>query len=182
MLVRYTAGKPTTGVRQIKTFMFTDMVSSTDLIEAIGDQAWVELISWHDKTLRSLFARHGGEEVSHAGDGFFVAFENARSAIESAVAIQRTLTAHRRKAGFAPWVRIGLHTAEATHSGGSYRGKGVHEAARVGALADQDEILVTKPTLQAAGAISVSVSETRSVTLKGIKDQVEVASVQWQES
>jgi len=182
MLVRYTAGRPTTGVRQIKTFMFTDMVSSTDLIEAIGDQAWVELISWHDKTLRSLFARHGGEEVSHAGDGFFVAFENARSAVESAVAIQRTLTAHRRKAGFAPWVRIGLHTAEATHSGGSYRGKGVHEAARVGALADQDEILVTKPTLQAAGAISVSVAETRSVTLKGIKDQVEVASVQWQDS
>jgi class 3 adenylate cyclase len=182
LLVRYTAGKPTSGVRQIKTFMFTDMVSSTDLIEAIGDQAWVELISWHDKTLRSLFARHGGEEVSHAGDGFFVAFENARSAVESAVAIQRTLTAHRRKAGFAPWVRIGLHTAEATHSGGSYRGKGVHEAARVGALADQDEILVTKPTLQAAGAISVSVAETRSVTLKGIKDQVEVASVQWQDS
>jgi hypothetical protein len=41
---------------------------------------------------------------------------------------------------------------------------------------------VTKPTLQAAGAISVSVAETRSVTLKGIKDRVEVASVQWQDS
>ena len=182
MLERYTAAKPATGVRQVKTFMFTDMVSSTDLIEAIGDQAWVELISWHDTTLRSLFARHGGEEVSHAGDGFFVAFGEARGAVESAIAIQRSLTAHRRKHGFAPWVRIGLHTAEATHSGGSYRGKGVHEAARVGALADRDEILVTKQTLEAAGAISVSVSETRSVTLKGIKDQVEVASIQWQNS
>jgi class 3 adenylate cyclase len=182
MLERYTAGHAASGVRQVKTFMFTDMVSSTDLIEAIGDQAWVELISWHDKTLRSLFARHGGEEVSHAGDGFFVAFGEARGAVESAIAIQRSLTAHRRKHGFAPWVRIGLHTAEATHSGGSYRGKGVHEAARVGALADRDEILVTKQTLQAAGAMSVSVAETRSVTLKGIKDQVEVASVQWQDS
>jgi class 3 adenylate cyclase len=180
LLERHGAAQAPTGERLVMTFMFTDMVSSTDLIEAIGDQAWVELISWHDKTLRSLFARHGGEEVSHAGDGFFVAFENARSAIESAVAIQRTLTAHRRKAGFAPWVRIGLHTAEATHSGGSYRGKGVHEAARVGALADRDEILVTKQTLEAAGAISVSVSETRSVALKGIKDAAEVASVHWQ--
>jgi class 3 adenylate cyclase len=180
LLERYGAGQPATGARRVKTFMFTDMVSSTDLIEAIGDQAWVELIVWHDATLRSLFARHGGEEVNHAGDGFFVAFEEARSAVESAVAIQRALSAHRRKHGFAPWVRIGLHTAEATHSGTNYRGKGVHEAARVGALADRDEILVTTQTLQAAGDMSFSVSEPRSVTLKGIRGAAEVASVHWQ--
>ena len=30
-----------------------------------------DLISWHDRTLRGLFADHGGEEVDHAGDGFF---------------------------------------------------------------------------------------------------------------
>jgi len=179
---RYGASQATSGVRQVKTFMFTDMVSSTDLIEAIGDEAWVELIRWHDATLRSLFARHGGEEVSHAGDGFFVAFEGARSAIESAAAIQRSLTAHRKKHGFAPWVRIGLHTAEATRSGVNYGGKGVHEAARVGALADRDEILVTRETLEAAGGLPVAVSEPRSVSLKGIKDQVEVVSVRWQEA
>lgn len=178
----YGAGQAATGERLVKTFMFTDMVSSTDLIEAIGDQAWEELISWHDATLRSLFARHGGQEVSHTGDGFFVAFNEARSAVESAVAIQRTLTGHRRKHGFAPWVRIGLHRAEAMHSGPNFRGKGVHEAARVGALADRDEILVTQETLQAAGAIPFSVSESRSVTLKGIKGPVEVALVQWQEA
>ena len=177
---RYGAGQAASGVRQVKTFMFTDMVSSTDLIEAIGDEAWGELIRWHDATLRSLFARHGGEEVSHAGDGFFVAFEEARSAVESAVAIQRSLTTHRKRHGFAPWVRIGLHTAEATRSGVNYGGKGVHEAARVGALADRDEILVTQETLEAAGSVPFSVSEPRSVTLKGIKDQVEVASIGWQ--
>ncbi|MGH2462965.1 MAG: adenylate/guanylate cyclase domain-containing protein [Candidatus Limnocylindria bacterium] len=181
MLERYTAGKAATGERQVKTFMFTDMVSSTDLIEAIGDQAWEELIGWHDATLRSLFARYGGEEVTHAGDGFFVAFDEPRPAVESAVAIQRTLSGHRRKNGFAPWVRIGLHTAEATHSGRTYRGKGVHQAARVGALADRDEILVTGETLQAAGDLQLPISETRSVALKGIKDQVEVVSVKWQE-
>jgi len=180
LLERHGAGQAATGERQVRTFMFTDMVSSTDLIEAIADHACEPPISWHDKTLRSLFARHGGEEVSHAGDGFFVAFEEPRAAVESAVAIQRALTAHRRKHGFAPWVRIGLHTAEATHSGVNYRGKGVHEAARVGALADRDEILVTTQTLQAAGAITFSVSETRSVNLKGIKGAAEVASVHWQ--
>jgi class 3 adenylate cyclase len=171
-----------TSARGVRTFMFTDMVSSTDLIEAIGDQAWEELVQWHDATLRSLFARHGGEEVTHTGDGFFVAFDKARSAVEGAVDIQRTLTKHRREHGFAPWVRIGLHTAEATRSGVIYRGKGVHAAARVGALAERDEILVTRETLEAAGEVPEPISEARSVTLKGIKDQVEVVSVQWREA
>lgn len=70
---------------------------------------------------------------------------------------------------------------EATRSGVNYRGKGVHEAARVGALAEREEILVTRETLEAAGDIPEPVSEPRSVTLKGIKDQVEVLSVQWRE-
>ncbi len=54
-----------------RTFMFTDIVKSTNLVEALGDTAWVDLIRWHDQTLRSLFARHGGEEIDHTGDGFF---------------------------------------------------------------------------------------------------------------
>lgn len=57
-----------------RTFMFTDIVKSTTLVEAIGDDAWEDLLRWHDVTLRSLFAGHGGEEIDHAGDGFFVAF------------------------------------------------------------------------------------------------------------
>jgi class 3 adenylate cyclase len=56
------------------TFLFTDIVGSTALLEAIGNEAWQDLIRWHDRTLRALFAEHGGEEVDHTGDGFFVAF------------------------------------------------------------------------------------------------------------
>jgi len=167
------------GARQVRTFMFTDIVSSTDLLEAIGDEAWEELIGWHDETLRSLFARHGGEEVSHTGDGFFVAFKDARAALDAAVGVQRTLAAHRKDHGFAPWVRIGLHAAEATRVGANYRGKAVHIAARVAALAERNEILVTRDALDAAGTVPLSVSETRTVALKGIKESTEVATVAW---
>lgn len=89
--------------------MFTDIVKSTDLIEAIGDEAWTDLLRWHDHMLRSLFVSHDGEEVNHTGDGFFVAFEMPSSAIECAIAIQRTLVDHRRTHGFSPQVRVGLH-------------------------------------------------------------------------
>ena len=50
-------------------------------------------------------------------------------------AVQTTLTEHRRDHGFAPQVRIGVHAAEAVDLGHDYLGKGVHEAARVGAAA-----------------------------------------------
>ena len=156
--------------------MFTDIVESTNLVEVIGDEAWEQILSWHDQTMRSLFADHRGEEVKHVGDGFFVAFDHAPEAIECAVAIQQSLAGHRSNHGFAPQVRIGLHTAEATRKGRDYGGKGVHTAARVGALAGGGEILVSKDVL-AAGRPRFPVSELRSVRLKGVADPVDVATI-----
>jgi class 3 adenylate cyclase len=161
-----------------RAFMFTDIVRSTNLVEAIGDEAWTDLVRWHDQALREGFERHGGEEVDHAGDGFFVAFESATRALECAVEIQQRLADHRRAAGFAPQVRIGVHVAEAAHRGGDYLGRGVHEAARVGALAEGGEIVVSAATLRAAGA-GFTGSDARSVTLKGFAQPVDVVSVEW---
>jgi class 3 adenylate cyclase/ATP/maltotriose-dependent transcriptional regulator MalT len=160
-----------------RTFMFTDIVRSTNLVEALGDGAWAHLIRWHDEQLRSQFAAHRGEVVKAIGDGFFVAFQSANEAVECAVAIQRALQEHRRAHGFAPQVRIGVHAASATHEGLDYRGKGVNAAARIGALADGDEILATAET--AALAATRPVTGLRSVTLKGFANPVDVVSVQW---
>ena len=164
--------------RAVKTFMFTDIVKSTNLVEAIGDEAWENLLHWHDQTLRSLFGEHEGEEVKHAGDGFFVAFPDAAGAVECAAAIQRTLADHRRKHGFAVQIRIGLHSAEATRRGRDYGGKGVHQAARIASLAEGGEILASQATL-AADAVSYSLSEPRLVSLKGISEPVPVVAIEW---
>jgi class 3 adenylate cyclase len=168
------------GNRVTRTFMFTDIVTSTELLEAIGDDAWEELIAWHDAALRQVMVEQAGEEVSHTGDGFFVAFESARHAIEAAVGIQRRLAAHRREHGFAPWVRIGLHTAEVSRVSANYRGVGVHVAARVSALAGREQIFASAATLDAADPVPYAISERSPTTLKGIKEPVEVASVDWQ--
>jgi class 3 adenylate cyclase len=173
------AGGSKSGARVAKTFMFTDIVTSTDLVAVIGDEAWSDVLGWHDRELRSAFATHSGEEVMHTGDGFFVAFERAVDAIACAVDVQRRLARHRREHGFAPWVRIGLHAADATRKGSNYTGAGVHVAARVGAAADRDEILVSSSVLGAAGSTRFSLSEPRSVTLKGVREPVELRSVDW---
>ncbi|HUH06361.1 MAG TPA: adenylate/guanylate cyclase domain-containing protein [Egibacteraceae bacterium] len=164
------------GVRVVKTMMFTDIVSSTSLLEAIGDKAWEGVLDWHDQTLRHLFAKHCGEEVKHAGDGFFVAFDQATEALECAAEIQRRLADHRKNHGFAPQVRIGLHRAEATRKGHDYAGKGVHVAARVSALAAAGEILATSDVMAHASS-RFPASAPRTVALKGVSDPVEVVAV-----
>jgi class 3 adenylate cyclase len=163
--------------RARKVFMFTDIVKSTDLVEAIGDEAWGHLVRWHNETLARLVREHGGEVVQTTGDGFFVAFDTPTDAIDCAVAIQRSLADHRRDHGFAPRVRIGLHEAEATKEVANWSGVGVHAAARIAALADGEEILVSREAAEAAG--SYGVSEPRTVGLKGISGQVEVVTVEW---
>jgi SARP family transcriptional regulator, regulator of embCAB operon len=161
-----------------RTFMFTDVVASTNLLEVIGDDAWQHLRAWHDQALGSLFAEHDGEEVDHTGDGFFVAFPDGGSAVRCAIAIQRRLSEHRREHGFAPHVRIGLHTAAAVRAAGSYTGRGVHEAARIGALGGAGDIVASVATVEGAGG-SVSITPSRTVELKGIAAPVEVVTIDW---
>jgi class 3 adenylate cyclase len=159
-----------------KTFMFTDIAGSTNLVEALGDEAWQGVLHWHDETLRALFAEHKGEEVVGTGDGFFVGFDSPDDALACAVAIQRRLAEQRRTQGFAPQVRIGVHVSGATQVGRNFSGKGVHEAARIAALAEGDEILASKATAADGRFLT---SEPRTVTLRGTSEPIEIVSVDW---
>lgn len=169
----------TTGERLTKSFMFTDIVTSTDLVGLIGDEAWERLLAWHDRELRQAFEQHGGEEVRHTGDGFFVAFESPRDAIDCAVTIQRGLLDHRLEHGFSPTVRIGIHVAEATRQRDDYSGVGVHVSARIGDLGEGEQIVVSSDLLQAAGPVPYSTSHSREVELKGVPEPVLVHNVDW---
>ncbi len=160
-----------------KTFMFTDIVGSTSLAEALGDQAWERLLRWHDDMLRKQVGSGGGEIVSSTGDGFFAVFDSARSGVDCAISIQRALLEHRVATGFALSVRIGLHTSDANMRGADYSGKGVHVAARVAALAQGGEILASADTLAEAG--DVPVSDARAAPVKGVAAPVSLATIGW---
>jgi class 3 adenylate cyclase len=167
--------------RVVRTMMFTDIVGSTSLIEAIGDEAWNHLVRWHDQTLRALFDKRGGTENDHAGDGFFVVFQTTAAAIDCAIDIQQTLHRHRAESGFAPQVRIGIHAAEVTETDDSYTGLEVHKAARIAALAGGGEILAKADVGRDLSA-DINLSSPRSVKIKGTVDFFEVVTVDWKSS
>jgi class 3 adenylate cyclase len=158
-----------------RSFMFTDIVDSTRLLEVLGEDKWRKLLTWHDRRLRELIEEAGGEVIKHTGDGYFAAFLTAAAAVDAAASIQRALDAHEP---LAPDVRIGLHTGGAFHKeDDDYAGQGVHMAARIGALAGAGEILVSKDSLE--GGSRFPLSEPRSEPLKGFDEPVELVSVDW---
>jgi class 3 adenylate cyclase len=160
-----------------RTFVFTDIVDSTRLLETLGDDKWKRLLARHDELLRERIAEHGGEVVKKTGDGFFASFETPKAAIDAAVAIQRALADEI----VAPDVRIGMHTGEAFRTGtdgSDYGGQDVHIAARIGAAAGPAEIVVSTETLDGVGTI-FRLSEPRAEQLKGIAEPVEVVSIEW---
>jgi class 3 adenylate cyclase len=166
------------GVREIQTFVFTDMVDSTRLVELLGDDGWESLVSWHDRTVREAIAAHQGREIGHEGDGFFVVFADPRSALDCAVGLQRTLSQHRREHGFAPQIRIGIHAAEATRRGADFFGQGVHVAARVAAAGGAGQILATASTVATAGN-SYPASEPKSLAMKGFAEPADIVELTW---
>lgn len=161
--------------RTQRTFVFTDIVDSTRLVEALGEDKWRKLLGWHDRRLRELIEEAGGEVIKHTGDGYFAAFLSVTAALEAATAIQRALDEHEP---FAPDVRIGVHSGGAFHrADDDYAGQGVHMAARVGALAGAGEILVSVESLD--GGSRFRLKERRAETLKGFEEPVELAAVDW---
>jgi class 3 adenylate cyclase len=164
--------------RTLRTFLFSDIVDSTRLAEAMGDHAWEPLLRWHDRTLRAEFERWRGEEVKHGGDGFFVAFDQPDDGIGCAVAIQRALAGHRAEHGFAPIVRIGLHAGEATARDDDYFGSAVTRAARISAAAGASEILASADLL-ASCQREMPVTNERTLKLKGIAEPVAIVLVRW---
>jgi class 3 adenylate cyclase len=171
-------GRATPQSRVVRTFMFTDIEDSTTMLATIGDDRWSEILRWHDSTLRRLFDQYDGQEIKQrgGGDGFFVAFASAEAALDCSLAIQTAMTEDAGDRRPTIRVRVGAHEAEATRSVDDYGGRGVHEAARIAALASGGEVLVSIRTVESAGSRH-PVTESRCAELKGLAEPVVIASL-----
>lgn len=158
-----------TGTRQprpldriLATVMFTDIVDSTRRASAAGDRRWRELIARHDQLTRRQLERFRGREVKTLGDGFLATFDGPARAIECACAIRD---------GVAPLgleVRAGLHTGECELAGDDVRGMAVNIGARVGGLADPNEVLVSSTVKDLVVGADVEFTERGEHELKGV--------------
>ena len=128
--------------------MFTDIVDSTQLTEALGDEQWSRLLRQHREAVRRAFVARGGQEVATQGDGFLARFDSPAHAVLCAVDIQRDVSERQKGDAIVPRVRIGIHAGEAVEDDGDLVGRVVNLAARVAGEAEAGEILVTEPVAE----------------------------------
>lgn len=162
--------------RVLATVLFTDIVDSTKTAERLGDIAWRDLLNAHDHVVRKQLHRFRGNEVKSLGDGFLVTFDGPARAIKCAHAISNAV----KTLGLA--VRAGLHTGEVEMTESDVRGISVHLAARVAALGQGDQVLVTRTVKDLVAGSGLNFDDFGTHALKGIPEhwQLYVASSETQ--
>ncbi len=152
------------------TLMFSDIESSTVLLDRLGDTSFLGLLAWHDRIIRDSTAEHRGYIVKSQGDGFMVAFPSAALALRCALTIQERLT--RGYDDLHVRVRIGLHAGEAIRHADDFYGRTVVIAARIAALALGGEILISGLVHELArGLGTFEFGEARTTSLKGLEGE-----------
>lgn len=164
------------------TIVFTDIEGSTELMERLGEAAWVEMIQIHTKLVRSVVARCGGDVAKSQGDGFMLVFRSASSALTCAVELQRAVArfnlGHR---ALTLRVRIGMHTGNVFQLEDDFFGRTVVMAARITGRAHGGEVLVSAASKEyTEGLGRWSYGPPASVNLKGLTEAQRVYSLDWQ--
>jgi class 3 adenylate cyclase/pimeloyl-ACP methyl ester carboxylesterase len=154
--------------RVLTTLLFTDIVSSTARVAAVGDQRWGVELDHHDDAVRRHLSRFGGREIKSLGDGVIAAFDAPSRAVGCALAIQHEL----RRRCIA--LRAGVHTGEVERRGDDIFGINVHIAQRICALADGDQVLVSQQVVDLAAGSGLRFEAQADVTLRGLAQQVVV--------
>lgn len=126
------------------TFLITDIVGSTEMLEQLGDEKAVGITMLTMSRLAEAAHTHGGEVIKNMGDGLMIVFTSARDAIAGAIAMQRAV--HGEPTAEQPWhlpVRVGVHAGEPIRIGGDYFGMAVTMAFRICHVADGGQIVVS---------------------------------------
>lgn len=157
------------------TFLFTDIEGST--------RTWLDdpdvmnaALAMHDEVLRAVFAEHAGHVFSTGGDGLYVAFDQAASAVAAAVEVQRRLHTMAWPGDLRLPVRIGVHTGSVFRRDDDYFGPTLNKTARLMAAGHGHQTLLSADTIAALSEVPDG-AEIRSLGRHQLRDIVEPAEI-----
>jgi len=158
--------------RLLATVLFTDIVKSTEKASDIGDQQWRELLDKHHALVRREIARFRGREVKTTGDGFLATFDGPARAVRCAMAVVDGVQEYGLE------LRAGLHSGECEIIGDDVGGIAVHIAARVQALAQSNEVLVSSTVRDLVVGSGLRFKSRGRHALKGISGKWELLTAE----
>jgi class 3 adenylate cyclase len=152
--------------RVLATVLFTDLVDSTKRAEEMGDRRWRTVLDEHNRIIRREIDHFRGREIKTLGDGFLVTFDGPARAVRCARAIIEALR------GLALDVRCGIHTGEIERKGEDIGGIAVHIAARIAAMAEGGQVLVSRTVRDLVAGSHLIFEEQGTYTLKGLGESM----------
>lgn len=173
------------GVRDI-TLLFTDLKGSTALYDEMGDLNAFALVQQHFDQLQEFTVRHGGAVVKTIGDAVMATFAEPEAGVRAGVDMLHAIDGFNRgRLGKELLLKIGIHRgasiAVTLNDRLDYFGQTVNIAARVQALADANEIYLTRDIYELPGVaelLKTSFSvEPGLARLRGIHDEMPVFRV-----
>jgi class 3 adenylate cyclase len=148
--------------RILTTVLFTDIVDSTRRAADLGDERWRDVLDRHDDVMRVQLDRFRGREVHTTGDGFLAAFDGPARAVQCALAATEAVQ------GLGLALRSGVHTGECVQRGDDLGGIGVHIGARVAALAEPNQVLVSRTVTDLVAGSGLEFAEYGDHKLNGV--------------
>ncbi len=173
-------GQPITE-SSFRAIMFVDMVSSTDITNALGDTKALALVHRYRDVVRKALVAHGGREVDRAGDGFLTSFQSAYSASVCAIVIQRQLFTDNeaRKDGVFVQARIGIGAGEPIQDGDALFGTAVNLAARICSHGGPGQIITARVVKELCMGKDISFKSQGAQMLKGFDNPIDMELIEW---
>lgn len=157
------------------TVVFTDIIGSTEFTQRHGDKIQMELVQAHDRIVRQAVEDHHGRWVKHTGDGGMLAFDKAIDAVRAAAQMQNEVRVHNSIMPHLPLhLRVGLSSGQPIKAGEDLFGSTVQLAARVCALANAGQVIVSRQTQAACADSGFSFTDLGTKELKGFPEPQQV--------
>ncbi|HXM06067.1 MAG TPA: adenylate/guanylate cyclase domain-containing protein [Candidatus Acidoferrum sp.] len=151
------------------TFAFTDIEGSTARWER-DRAAMQDAVRRHDAILRATITEHSGHIFKTIGDAFCAAFDDAEDAVAAMRTAQQLLAAEDFSAVDGSRVRIALHTGTADERDGDYFGPTLNRVARLLAVANGGQVLISGATAELIDSKIQSQSNVRDLGFAQLKD------------
>lgn len=158
--------------RVFATVVVEDVVGSTARAVELGDATWTRLLDRHDQFVAAAVRDQQGRIVNTTGDGAIAVFDSPSRAIRCANRIREAI----RELDIE--VRVGIHAGEIERRGDDVAGIGVHIAARVSALAEASEVLVSGTVKDLVVGSGITFTDRGAHELKGVPGSWPVFAVQ----
>jgi len=153
-----------TSESKLATILFVDIVNSTGMAVALGDQKWKSVLDEFNRASHDIVSAHGGRLVNTTGDGFLAIFDGPARAIRCACAVRDWNSIIDIE------VRSGIHTAEIEDRGADIAGVGVHVAKRISDLASAGEVWLSRTVRDLVAGSGIEFLERGTHRLKGIEE------------